>query len=52
MNELFINYEHKEVMRFTLPIGIPLDNGKLIKDYHDSIYLVADGDKFYIRNPT
>ena len=53
MNRLFNDWSNKEVVRFTLPIGIALYNGKLFqqKTSGSSLILMVDGGSFLIRKP-
>ena len=51
MGALFNNWDHKEVQRLTLPIGMPLNDGKLISTSNGTVYLFANGVKYWISNP-
>ena len=49
-NALFNTLEIKDVVRHTLPIGMPLIDGKLIKSNTGEVYLFANGLKYHIQN--
>ena len=43
MNTLFNNWDHKEVQRLTLPIGKPINDGKLKSNVYGEIYMLVNG---------
>ena len=52
MNRLFTNWNFKEVQRFTLPIGSPLDNAKLSYTMNGKLWMMSGAEVlFLVANP-